>query len=258
MASEDGLAWYTLAAPKSPDVFEPSMEDLLAARDVLLRLCPVELVYLIFDLAAYWGCVKSTQTDLLRLSASESPGHDGVHCYIVTAPILETRPAEDVHLKLMSVRYVTLSHDQGWSDVYGTRGTYQGRTWFEAAILRPSQLPADSVDLESWLERAVHSPTAMDADEGYDSTIEVKRPEKTSRWMVQMNFVASLQFRQHSVIWYADGSVTPESGQGRGDGSGFVENLAAGDRIALIARATTPGRRNIVECAEVTVYYALI
>jgi hypothetical protein len=150
-------------------------------------------------------------------------------------------------------------------------GTYNGYTWFEAAILRPSQC-SDRAEARLWLDRAVQGPIGVDAALGYEPTLEVMG-ERNSRWRVQKNFTASREFREHVVVWDADGTATPGPEAGAGDGEGFVHRLETGDRIGVIARAMVIytwvhkrrltivsqflGWANFVERAEVSVYYSL-
>ncbi|KAJ7153980.1 hypothetical protein C8R43DRAFT_864605, partial [Mycena crocata] len=132
-------------------------------------------------------------------------------------------------LKPKGVKYVIASHDQGWCSDPGIEGgTYRGYTWFEAAILRPTQMPTTFVEPGFQLDDAVTA---------YDPTLEVEAPDESTRWMVERNFTASMESRQHSVSWYTDATTLPGSEIGCGDGVGFVSRLAAGDRIALLGRA---------------------
>ncbi|KAJ6480593.1 hypothetical protein C8R47DRAFT_1218782 [Mycena vitilis] len=130
-------------------------------------------------------------------------------------------------------------------------GTCPGCSWFEAAILRPSQAPNS--------EPCINAPVELDSA-AYDTKLEVEGagPEgNESRWPVQKNFCASNESREHVLTWNA-GAVASQSDTGSGDGEGFVERLKAGDRIAVIARARFPGWSNVVERVEVSLSYGLI
>ncbi|KAJ7167879.1 hypothetical protein C8R46DRAFT_1191886 [Mycena filopes] len=223
-----------MSEPESPDAsFSPSVKDLLAARDALLCLLPLELVYILLHLAEYW--VQDT-TDRVEYHDIHNPStHNANVCYLLASPI---RPldAEMERLKIMRVVFTTVSHDQGWGGEYGTQGTYrQSYTWFEAAILR--RPPAASVDSDSSIAHAPDADTGME----YDPAFEVAKDDDaegspSTRWLVQRNVVAAGNFRQHSVAWPAPAPPAPAD-SGAGAGAGFVERLDAGDVIAVVARA---------------------
>ncbi|KAJ6481430.1 hypothetical protein C8R47DRAFT_1218213 [Mycena vitilis] len=202
-----------------------SLDNLLATRDILLRFFPPELVYTVLHLAEYW-------------------------------PILDgcTHKGEQIHLRIARVEFKTFSHDQGSGSEEGLRGTYAGHSWFEAAILRPSQAP----NAGPWITLAEDGPVRLDPQIWYDPELEITRtgPGGGGRWMVQRNFCADHEFREHVVTWDA-GAVGPESDNGAGNGDGFVAQLTSGDRIGVIARARFPGWSNVVERVEVSVSYSL-
>ncbi|KAJ7866806.1 hypothetical protein B0H14DRAFT_3442197 [Mycena olivaceomarginata] len=115
-----------------------------------------------------------------------------------------------------------------WSpDYQPLLGSYRGSTWFEAAILRPSQaqgsttspfrLPSSGSNLNfnarspSWLNRLGTSPVGLETTLRYDPVLEVANTaahgEGGSRWKVQSNFCASNDHREHVVRWDTDGSL---------------------------------------------------
>ncbi|KAJ7131188.1 hypothetical protein C8R44DRAFT_613106 [Mycena epipterygia] len=236
--------------PTSTEPFHPTVQDLVSAREVLLSFCPLELVYIILELAECWTCVVSGREESITLHSSTN---NGTLCYVLTPPLLELDP-DGVHLKLVHVEYNIVSHDQGWCSDTNIEGTYHGYTWFEAAILHSTR-PASDLSLE----RVIDSSADMLAAIRDAGLILVKAGGESTRWMVQKNFAASREFREHTVSWNADGNVLPGSRElGGGDGVGFIDRLTAGDRIGLIAKAVFPGWSNFVERAHVSVYYGLV
>ncbi|KAJ7738133.1 hypothetical protein B0H16DRAFT_1570925 [Mycena metata] len=245
---------------------EPSASaDVLAARDALMCLLPLELVYIVLNLAEYWVPDTSVCSVFRAVSASGSPDNNASLCYLVTASIWDSQPDEDedgegVRLKLVCVQFKLLSHDQGWAGEVHLQSTYGGHTWFEAAILRPDR--SANPTLRSWLAGALRGPTRMEPSGGYDPALEVPTGSdsddgaENTRWELQRNFCASRHPYSHTVTWTAEGSTTGTA-HGAGDGMGFVERLRAGDRIAVVARAQYPQWCNKVEQVEVTVHYAL-
>ncbi|KAJ6585785.1 hypothetical protein B0H19DRAFT_1059975 [Mycena capillaripes] len=107
--------------------------------------------------SSYWAPVTSACTQSRDVCASDFWAKKATLCYVVTAPILGQQhetDLEDIRLKVMRVKFITLSCDPGkCSDEF--RGTYS-YSWFEAAILRPSQMPAVAFapyEWRSWLTR---------------------------------------------------------------------------------------------------------
>ncbi|KAJ7862174.1 hypothetical protein B0H13DRAFT_1900232 [Mycena leptocephala] len=252
----------------SSDIFSPSVQDLVSARDACRRFFPLEIVFRILDLADYWVRTTSARAHWHRVCTFNSHGYDAALCSLVTAPVLgrarQGSETDDIRLKVMRVKFTTISHDPGVN--WNVRGAYPeiNASWFEAAILRPSLMPGGTVPVATpapyewltgaadspttppcqWLTRAIASPIPMLAIDGYSPSIEVRDASGSSRWTVQRN---------HTVTWGADNAAT----LGAGDGEGFLEKLEPGDRIAVIARALHPGRCNHVRRVEVSVYYSL-
>ncbi|KAJ7167866.1 hypothetical protein C8R46DRAFT_873643, partial [Mycena filopes] len=121
--------------------FSPTPADLLAARDALLSLLPLELVDIILHVAEYWvqdttQCAQYEEIDAEDFILTS----DTSVCYLLAAPIRPLEPDAETsaaRLKIMCVVFTTVSHDQGWGGEDGTQGTYcHSYTWFEAAILR--------------------------------------------------------------------------------------------------------------------------
>ncbi|KAJ7348584.1 hypothetical protein DFH08DRAFT_698579 [Mycena albidolilacea] len=219
------------SAPREP--FELGVHDIIAARDLLLIFLPPELVYITLDLAEYWAQIKPARAQAVQLSASQSAAANVSLCYLVLPAILEHEQSADsdpnlkIHVKARRVQFIIVSHDQGWCSDPAAGGTYRGSTWFESAILRPSQaqastrspfrLPSSRSNLNfnahsaSWLNRLGASPVGLETTLGYDPILEVANTaahgEGSSRWKVQSNFCASNDHREHVVTWDADGSL---------------------------------------------------
>ncbi|KAJ7610740.1 hypothetical protein DFH06DRAFT_1016401, partial [Mycena polygramma] len=222
----------------------------------LLQFFPPELVYIILDAAQYWVHTKTMREQHVEGQAALSPTHNMSMCYLVTPPILDacTHQGETVPLRIASVQFTTVSYDQGWCSDGGLRGqyrTYPGYSWFEAAILRPSQAP----DSRPWVNLA-DTPVELDSTTRYDPKLEVEGGDKC-RWPLQRNFCASSESRAHVITWNS-GAVASESITGAGHGEGFVERLRSGDQIGVIARARFPGWSNVVERVEVSLSYSLV
>ncbi|KAF7290922.1 hypothetical protein HMN09_01270700 [Mycena chlorophos] len=241
--------------------FQPTLDDMAAARDALSTLVPPELALIILDFAEYWTLLPQGACDKFQsLSASVAPSHDATNFYLVSDPI----PPHSESVRARGVRFSVTSKDQGWCSEEALRGTYRGYTWHEVAILRPF---ADArPDFLSWL--ANNAPIEMESATvaGYSKQFEVPcgildEPAK-SRWLLQKNLTAPRVrgFYEHTITWKAAQDVTEQDidvRQGSGDGQGFVELLQPGDRIAVLVRAKYPGWVNHVEKAEISVYYAL-
>ncbi|KAF7348982.1 hypothetical protein MVEN_01419200 [Mycena venus] len=294
-AENETTASSASSAPKDP--LELSVHHLVATRDLLLIFFPPELVYVILDLAEYWAQVKSARAQAVQLSTFGSADADASMCYLVLPAILEHELYADadvdaestIHVKVRRVQFTTVSHDQGWCSDPALRGTYRGSTWFEAAILRPSQAQAPSpsppptppptqTQTQTQTQPPHHGPPAsapppagLDPALGYDPVLEVASAaadgDGRRRWNVQRNFCASNDHRAHVVAWGAvvhppnsnsdPGAESENADTGAGCGAGFVECLVPGDRIAVIARARYPGWSNFIQRVEVSVYYGL-
>ncbi|KAJ6522855.1 hypothetical protein B0H19DRAFT_1202261 [Mycena capillaripes] len=246
----------TLGFDSSPDDPEDPDTTLL---DRPLQLQDL-LVYIILDFAAYCAPLTSAvRAQQVQIHASRSPGDSASLNYLVTPPTLDQCRHEDktLRVKVMRVEFSILSRDQGWCNDPNIRGTYFGSSWFEAAILRPSQASDAAAALR--LARAADASTGLDV---YDPALEVRAADADAndgtRWALQQNFCGSREYRQHVVSWAitADGSRT-DTNAGAGAGGGFVASLRPGDGVAVIARARYPAWANFVERVEVSVYYGL-
>ncbi|KAF7351624.1 hypothetical protein MSAN_01595000 [Mycena sanguinolenta] len=213
-----------------------TVEDAISTRNILLTRFPLELVHIILDHAEYWGQVNAERTDEIAVCASAVFRANASVEYLATAPILNRGP-EDARLKVARVAFTIVSHDQGWCDEPGLKGTYEGYTWFAAAITRPD---------------AADSPVAHEVPMPNPA-----RPKGSKNWEIQRNFCASGEWRRHVVVWNEVGETVKGTGAGAGTGEGFISSLAPGDRIAVVARALCPGRVNWVQSAEVSLYYRL-
>ncbi|KAJ7236580.1 hypothetical protein B0H12DRAFT_126033 [Mycena haematopus] len=213
---------------------ERTVHDAISTRNILLTHFPLELVYIILDHAEYWPQVTVARKEEVAVAASAVFRANASLEYLETLPIIERGP-EDVRLKVARVEFTIVSHDQGWCDEPGLKGTYDGYTWFAAAILRPNEVDPS-------VTHEVPNPTAANG---------------STRWDVQRNHCASSEYRRHVVVWDEVGNVPKATGAGAGTGEGFIACLAPGDRIFVIARALCPGRVNWIQSAQVSVYYRL-
>ncbi|KAJ6477829.1 hypothetical protein C8R47DRAFT_643047 [Mycena vitilis] len=207
------------------------------------------------------GCAQSLCGQYAHVAAARSPDNNAsLLCYLLTPPVLQLdgymNNGEAIHLRISSIEFKTSSHDEGWCSEAGLQGTYAGHSWFETAIMRPSQAP----DADAWTTLAEDGAVKLDPKIQYDPALEgpLPGPDGKTRWMVQRNFCAHREFREHFVTW-GSRTVPPESdsGAGDGDGPGFVTQLRAGDRVAVVVRAQFPGWTNTVERVEISVSYSL-
>lgn len=89
----------------------------------------------------------------------------------------------------------------------------------------------------------------------------------SSQHRLQSNVQAVYQSKTHVITWRYDDNIAPESvegdelesnGRGRATGNGeFVRELKMGDCVTLWAHARFPAWYNVVERAEVEVYFAV-
>ncbi|KAK7007596.1 hypothetical protein R3P38DRAFT_3028170 [Favolaschia claudopus] len=192
----------------------------------------------------------------------------------------------DARFKIACVEFKTVSHDQGWVSDGSLAGTYRGYTWFEAAIFRPSQLRISSRARSSlttgfngyraWdsdLEVVVYTPPTTATKDDRQTEFTEKETKTTAqaitRWNIQHNLCASKEHKEHRVVWTSTSTSSSQyvsdngagnasiNADGSGNGIGFIENLKAGDQIAVISRAMYSSWVNYVKYVEVSVYYGL-
>ncbi|KAJ7718277.1 hypothetical protein B0H16DRAFT_1797742 [Mycena metata] len=240
-----------------PAEFYPSAKDLVAARKALVSILPLGLVYVVLHLAEYWAQDIAECAEGRAVAASDALDSNANICYLITKPIQQL-DMENARLKIVRVKFTTVSHDQGWASDRSGQGTYNGWTWFEAAILRRTQVVPSIPALDEWMALASEEPINMDVEAEYDPAAEVKDAKGSARWMIQKNLRASDEFRQHTVTWEVPvGSASSATDTGAGDGAGFIERLTPGDCIAVVVRALYPGWCNHVQRVKVVVSYGL-
>ncbi|KAJ7489092.1 hypothetical protein FB451DRAFT_1024550 [Mycena latifolia] len=248
------LAWSLPTVPKQPRSDTPyypsSPSDVFEVRRFLVNFLPPELVNTIIEEAKYWPRIACAE-ELIEVHASAPDYNSAVRC-LVTPPLptCEELGGPDARMRVKLVNFEILSHDQGWGGEPEHQGTYSGSyTWFEAVILKPGELPKPV----GWRRWAVELGCRR---------LRPRRPliELDSRWPVQTNVCACRQPLHHTIVWQGGGSVESKEGRqknGAGDGFGFIERLAPGDRIGVVARAMFPGWSNYVRSVDVVVYYAV-
>ncbi|KAJ7489109.1 hypothetical protein FB451DRAFT_1552991 [Mycena latifolia] len=246
---------------RDPWQYSPSSpSDVFEVRRHLVNFLPPELVNTIIDEAGYWPrivCSKDRRTVVVQASAHTNH-NAAVRCLLTPPfPAAEELGGPGARLRVKLVKFEILSNDQGWGGEPEHRGTYNGSyTWFEAAILRPGKAPEQEPELPGWRLRVGWRRLPS-----IPPLVEVKNPlESDGRWRIQTNRCASRQAMNHTIIWQEGGSGDSEEGErekGSGDGAGFIEILAPGDRIGVVARAMFPGWSNYVRNVELVVYYAV-
>jgi hypothetical protein len=107
----------TCTTPDNPSTFYPTEDDFLAVRADLLKFVPLELVQLFLTTAQYWPriCTKRSVQSFIRATALTN--FEGETCYLVSDPVpaLAISPDSDRKRKIEMIRFVTESHDQGWT-----------------------------------------------------------------------------------------------------------------------------------------------
>ncbi|KAJ6564632.1 hypothetical protein B0H19DRAFT_1259052 [Mycena capillaripes] len=245
--------------PNQGNYYPCCPDDVFQVRRFLVEFLPPELVNTILDDAQYWPRIRCTSNAATVHASSNSYHNASLRCLITPAfPSSETLGGPAACLRVKLIKFGIFSHDQGWGGHPQDHGTYQGSyTWFEATILRPGKAPA----LEGWRRWAL----AL----GYTKFRPI-RPlfevtnwcEPDGRWRVQTNRCTISEPKYHTIVWQAEGSEGSDipsefEKNGSGDGAGFIERLAPGDRIGVVARAMFPGWVNHVGLIEVIVYYAV-
>ncbi|KAL4259297.1 hypothetical protein AB1N83_010875 [Pleurotus pulmonarius] len=214
----------------------PSVADVARARELLQTTFPRELVDHIFDLARYWPRVVSATKDnrTTDITAKSSVCAEAI---VITADSAVSLPSSNWlnPPRVRMVKFVTHSHDQGWGGNHLVQGSYKECwSWFEVSILR------------------------LNKDTGAYSEISVNGKQ---RLFVQSNAHATSATAIHEVEWEEDSNEDDDNygkkGTGRGGGRGFVKAMQPGDKISLVAIARFPGWANIVEFAQIEVYYSV-
>jgi hypothetical protein len=174
------------------------------------------------------------------------------------------------------------SHDQGFSNEAGNRGTHNGSwTWFEAGLERwCKSSPAQTSPAGQEPQQNQHPSLNLDnlctvfPEVEWDSEVQqdyvFNHPlNPRDDLKVQCNVTAERETVQHRVVWsYTDdinperdveaGAKLAEQGRGKATGDGkFVRDLRLGDVVTLWAKARFPLWANFVESARMDVYYAV-
>ncbi|KAJ7687698.1 hypothetical protein B0H17DRAFT_939175 [Mycena rosella] len=246
------------ALPSDKLYYPSSPSDVFEVRRFLVKFLPPELVNTIIDDAGYWPRISCSSAERRAVIASYYPRYNAALRYLVTPafPSSEELGGRGARLRVKQVNFKIRSNDQGWTSDLMHQGTYSGSyTWFEATILRPEQAP----ELLGW--RRVTVALGFHGRRPSGPLLEVKNPaEPDGHWRVQTNRCASSVPVDHDIVWQDGASADlQEAGEenGSGDGAGFIETLAPGDRIGIIARAMYLGWVNLVRSVEVVVYYAV-
>lgn len=157
-----------------------------------------------------------------RSTGSESaPGEETVSSWSMPPPSPTTTPRCGVSSRQLSPGL----------EIETYHGSY---IWFEAGA-RESLAPRG---WRRWVLALCYCGFLPGGDQ---HLFEVKTPAGGSRWQIQINGCATTQARHHSIVWKAgvlkSGSKDEGNITGSGDGAGFIEPLAPGNHIGVMARA---------------------
>ncbi|KAJ3827099.1 hypothetical protein F5880DRAFT_1609615 [Lentinula raphanica] len=237
----------------------PTEDDVAAVRVFMLEgfPLPLEIIDLILDFAEYWPCLRVDNSEEIEAVASSTVHGEATWTYLISPPMLpgEISGTESRHRRVRKITFEMESHDQGWTSIQGTEGTYNGSwSWFEAIIYRPSASPC-------WLD-LTSGPFNLGATFTASDIHELFPVPDPNRWFIQSNLVASRQSRVHSVTWreFEDekAHVDPTSLRGReGLGHELVRSLEPGDRVLLLAKSKFPGWVNHVYGASLEIFYSV-
>ncbi|KAK7047180.1 hypothetical protein VNI00_006846 [Paramarasmius palmivorus] len=237
-------------------ILDPTEENVVAVRLILLDHLPRELVDVIIDDAQYWPRIRVERSLIVTATAMDNADW----CYLVTPRLFvdaeEDSNADEADLKrprrINSVTFTTKSHDQGWGgpprDEMERYGPHHGSfSWFEAMIIRQSEKYPNA---PWWLETFdlpvdLQDPVPSDRELSEADAVTVGPPRK--RWFVLCNQTANREFLDHTVTWTIDDEdplhTIEDSLRGHvGMSKKFLDLLRAGDRIALMVRAMVSGQ----------------
>lgn len=147
--------------------------------------------------------------------------------------------------------------------------------WITTLTTQPINYTFDLSSPSSPPPSPITSPSSNGDNTAAIEYTEILSPyrRRAKRWLVQMNVQASRHIRTHTVTWSQSSAIERKARESSGDslrgvlepeydekmgsgrGFGFVDNLQAGDRIALVARALYPGWEHNVYEAEIEVAY---
>ncbi|KAF7314855.1 hypothetical protein MKEN_00960000 [Mycena kentingensis (nom. inval.)] len=209
--------------------------------------------------AAAAHTIERAMAHIIEASGDDEAATDATSVFLISAPVLETKPDDEVPVKVKEVQIkleTKLPENEG-----ADPAADPAVLWHEAAILRPAQAPDADIDQLTTAMPVSIEPSQEEAETL--AALEVPVPdadadedaEPATRWVVQEKTTADAQPSEQTVIWEADaaeGAATKDAAEA---GAGFVDTLQPGDRIAVLSRAEHPGWINQVERVEVTVVY---
>lgn len=225
-------------------------EDVREARALLKGLgLPMELALEILDYAEYWPTrqfstengksVKVAATMLRSSAAGLCLDADIFH-----DPVVDGLRVNGETVKIKAIEFQMRSRDQGWTSE-PTRGTFSTSSWLETSILRGVEDHNTTFPPSCWLDSVFASPQSFQNHVTPRGWQLVKRPEYAEQgpqggegdlaWYLQGNRVATQgRSEEYDVLWTHDGS---EGNEGSGRGDDFLQELKAGDRLLVWARA---------------------
>ncbi|KAF8800987.1 hypothetical protein BYT27DRAFT_7148106 [Phlegmacium glaucopus] len=167
----------------------------------------------------------------------------------------------DSAVKITSICFKIVSHDQGWCNQNNFSRPYEGSyTWFEAVVVRDfiyKQPATGSIDAR------IRNALSIRGNSTNGEVVTVKTPndENSDVWIIQRNKRASREYKLHTVLWKEAHDGTDESvlmnETGRSLGRGFVRSLKMDDRIAVMARAQYLTWFNYIRSVDLEISYSV-
>ncbi|KAF2272538.1 uncharacterized protein EI97DRAFT_203714 [Westerdykella ornata] len=247
--------------------FRPSFADLHVARAMLQTKLPTELVLHILEFAQYWPCQVFTMERECQVYASSWSSFGKICFDVEVLPESGLRSFREENVKVKAVEFHITSYEHGW-----TQGPYSTSSWLEVSILRKENPRAQSLPDQSTVSRPLISNSQplqelfQDPQDDGHGWIVVERPalaahypqadEDARAWYLQGNKVADRRPRTHTVLWSVF-SDECKGNEGAGSGQGFLDELRAGDRLVVWARAKWAGWTCYVSELEITISYGV-
>lgn len=219
----------------------PSYADICVVRAMLqtLRL-PAELVLEILDFAQYEPVIEFPGDHGVKGSSSHGP-RCCLRAEVLGTEVTRCLAGPHATPKVKEIRFDLTSRDQGWASDSTLRGTYNGPSWSEISIFRPSPgaRPLTGDDLSGFgRDSTLQTVQNYLNGRGFGRLVEKQATEHGEdpgvAWHLQSNKVLERQQCDYQVVWSQGSS---EVNEGAGNAEGFFETLQQGDEILVWARA---------------------
>lgn len=220
--------------------FNPTVDDVLAARRILTDVVPVEIALIILSFATYHPRRSSIKRVNKRYEANEfwRPGPTAsVAGLYLTVQGLSV--PDDTVARAKCITFQMKAADQGWADNGGDGTYHNSHTWFEASILRPRSdaFMVTSLTLSDHMDNFPSPAEARAHLRGHGWDMVENSNDSSVVWRVHNNVTACREYRHYRVRWVAGISAKVDDPRAMGDGEGFLEILRPDDVVVLWARA---------------------